>query len=305
MSLNSEIRTFDALNEEAKRQNKLHRIIVMIELGDLREGILPGTLVEHYKHAFSLSNIEVVGIGANLGCVSGAVPNIDQFTQLMLYRELLELKFDRKLPLISAGTSSVLPLLIQGELPHGINHFRIGEAIFLGTDLINGGTLPGYRDDGILVEVNVVEVKNKSLVPLGETTDMTPFEAFQDTDGPPGSRGYRAIVTLGQLDTEVQGLRPCNPNHQIAGASSDLTVVNIGDNPENLQVGDKIAFRPNYGAFLRLMTCPYIDKFVEPTLASFEEEQNGSSEMHSVPRTIDLNSELDGSDSSAVETNSA
>ena len=98
VSLNSEIKIILALNEEAKRQDKIHRIIIMIELGDLREGILPGSLVEFYDSIFRLSNIEVLGIGANLGCMSGTVPNVDQMMQLSLYRELLELKFERELP---------------------------------------------------------------------------------------------------------------------------------------------------------------------------------------------------------------
>ncbi|MCD6249237.1 MAG: alanine racemase [candidate division Zixibacteria bacterium] len=97
VSLNSEIEVINSLNEQARKLNKTHRIIIMIELGDLREGILPGSLIKFYEQVFELSNIEVIGIGANLGCLAGAVPNIDQFTQLALYRELLELKFKRKL----------------------------------------------------------------------------------------------------------------------------------------------------------------------------------------------------------------
>ncbi|MCK4656235.1 MAG: alanine racemase, partial [candidate division Zixibacteria bacterium] len=123
VSLNSEIEVIKILNEEAERLNKIHRIIIMIELGDLREGILPGSLTRFYEQVFELPNIEVIGIGANLGCLAGAVPNVDQFTQLSLYRELLELKFRRKLPMISGGSSSVLPLLLEGTLPKAINHF--------------------------------------------------------------------------------------------------------------------------------------------------------------------------------------
>lgn len=38
ISLNSEYKTIKVLNEEAKRQNKTHKIILMVDLGDLREG---------------------------------------------------------------------------------------------------------------------------------------------------------------------------------------------------------------------------------------------------------------------------
>lgn len=296
VSLNSETRIIDALNAEAKRQNKIHRIIVMIELGDLREGILPGTLVEFYKYVFELSNIEVLGIGANLGCLAGTVPNVDQLMQLVLYRELLELKFEKEMTMISAGSSAVLPLLFRNQVPKSVNHFRIGEAVFLGTDLVNGGTLPDLRDDAFTLEAEIVEIKEKGLVPLGETTSMTPFEIMnQDDDIAPGQRGYRAVVTVGQLDTDIAGLTPINTAHKVAGASSDVSVVNLGNNPARLKVGDHIRFRPSYGALVRLMLGKYIDKVVTPSVESFSRDLNQKD-------TIELPPVIEPSDETEMQT---
>ena len=269
VSLNTELEVIKEINAEAARRNKLHRVIVMIELGDLREGILPGSLVKVYREVFDLPNIELIGIGANLGCLSGTVPSIDQLMQLVLYRELLELKFDHKIPLISAGSSAVLPMLLEGRLPRAMNHFRVGESIFLGTDLINGGTLKGLRDDVVLLEAEVVELKEKSLVPLGETADLAPFKQIEADSPSPGQRGYRAVVTIGQLDADISSLRPVNPEHQIAGASSDLTVVNLGSNPKGLRVGDSISFRVGYSAFVRLMSNPYTERRIERGLQEY------------------------------------
>ena len=272
VSLNSEIEVIKILNEETERLDKIHKIIIMIELGDLREGILPGSLTRFYEQVFRLPNIEVIGIGANLGCLAGAVPNVDQFTQLALYRELLELKFQRKLPMISGGSSSVLPLLLEGGLPKAINHFRIGEAIFLGTDLVNGGTLPGLRDDVVLLEAEIAEIKEKGLVPLSETASMTPFESTDaEEDLSPGQRGYRALISVGQLDTDIAGLTPVNPEHRIAGASSDITVINLGNDTGGLKIGDSIKFRVNYSAMLRLMVGKYVAKKVIPPLDEFKD----------------------------------
>jgi len=274
VSLNSEIEIIRALGKEAARQGKTHSIVIMIELGDLREGILPGTLVKFYKGIFDLPNIQVLGIGAQIGCLAGAVPSVDQVAQLLLYRELLELKFNHKLPLISAGSSIFLPLLQEASLPRGMNHYRIGEALFLGTDLVHGGTLKGLRDDVILLEAEIAEIKQKSLVTLGETVHSQPFEptvSDGDESQPmmPGQRGYRALVTVGQIDTDVAGLTPVNPAHQIAGASSDITVVNLGDDPGGLGIGDTITFKPNYSAFVRLMNDSYIAKKITPSLDEF------------------------------------
>jgi len=269
VSLNTEFGIIEALNREAGRQDKLHRIIIMVELGDLREGVLPGSLVPLYERVADLDNIEVLGIGSNLGCLSGAVPSLEKFSQLAMFHELLQLKFDRPLPLISGGTSAVIPLLRDGLLPREINHFRVGESVFLGSDLVHGDSLAGLRDDAITLEVEVVEVKEKSLSPQGETTDMTPFEEFAVPNYEPGSRGYRAVITVGQLDTEVRGLTPLNQDYEIVGASSDLTVVHVGDNPDHLAPGSIIKFRPSYGALVRLMAGKYIDKFVSPSVAEF------------------------------------
>lgn len=277
VSLNSETEVIESLNAEARKQDKVHRVIIMIELGDLREGVLPGSLVKFYDHVFQLSNIEVLGIGANLACLSGTVPSIDQLTQLILYRELLELKFGRKLPLISAGSSVVLPLLLDGRVPKAMNHFRIGEAVFLGTDLVNGGTLKNLRDDAVLLEAEIAEIKEKSLIPMGETTARTPFEIVNDTDVSPGQRGYRALLTVGQLDTEVSGLTTMEASHQIAGASSDLIVVNIGEDAGGLSIGDTMKFKLNYSALLRLMAGKYLVKVLQPNIDDFlgDHEEDG------------------------------
>ncbi len=261
-SLNSELETIIRLDEAAAQHGTRHHIIIMIELGDLREGILPGTLVEFYESVFRLPHIEVFGIGTNLGCLSGVPPSPDQLMQLVLYRELLELKFNKRLPLISAGSSVVLPMLMDGQVPKAVNHFRIGEALFLGTDLLQGGTLPGFRDDVILLEAEIVELKEKGLTTQGDASTTSPFPSVGELEVLPFQRGFRALVDMGQLDADVAGLTPTNSDHQIAGASSDITVVNLGKNPENLSVGSKITFRMNYAALLRLMSSHYVPKCV-------------------------------------------
>jgi ornithine racemase len=270
VSLNTELGTVKRLDQVAREQDKVHRVLLMIELGDLREGILPGALTKLYNEIFQLRNIDIFGIGANLGCFSGTVPSVDQLMQLILYRELLELKFQRKLPVISAGSSVVLPFLLEGQVPRAINHYRVGEAILLGTDLINGGTIEGLRDDGFILEAEIIEMKEKSLTPSGETMeDIVPFpvsEGQVEQERIPGQRGYRAVVTVGGLDTEISGLLPVNQDYQIAGASSDVTVLNVGDNPEGLSTGDTVYFKMGYSTMVRLMNNSYTERVMRDSL---------------------------------------
>ncbi len=272
ISLNSEIEVIRALGVAAQRHGRVHNIIIMIELGDLREGILPGSLVNFYEQVFNMPAIRVLGIGAQIGCLAGSVPSVDQVAQLILYRELLELKFRQKLPVISAGSSVFLPLVLQGRLPRGLNHFRIGEAVFLGTDLVGGGRLEGLRDDVVVLEGEIAEIKEKNLVPMCEVGTATPFHGLigSTPEGhSPGKRGFRALVTIGEIDTDVAGLTPLNPSFQIAGATSDIIVVNIGENTEHIRLGDTIKFKCSYSAFVRLMNDNYITKRVLPDPEDF------------------------------------
>jgi len=301
VSLNSELRVIDEIDRVAGEVGKTHRIIVMIELGDLREGILPGSLIGFYEHVFKLDHVEVLGIGANLGCLAGIVPTVDQMMQLALYRELLELKFGHSLQMISAGSSAVLPMLLEGRVPKAINHFRIGEAVFLGTNLVHGGILPDLRDDGFILESEIVEIKEKSLAMQTDSSGISTFEPISTEEFAPGQRGYRALLAVGQLDADVKGLTPIHPDVQLAGASSDVTVVNLGDNPDGLKVGDSLKFRPAYSALVRLMIGKYIKKTVTPNVGEFTRfasEQDG----FDLPPVVTSSSKLDSDQQQTPET---
>ncbi|MBN2723259.1 MAG: alanine racemase [Deltaproteobacteria bacterium] len=285
LSLNSEIRIIRELGKEAVRQKKIHNIIIMIELGDLREGITPGTLTEFYKEIFQTPGIKVQGLGAQIGCLAGATPNEDQVAQLGLYRELLELKYHHKMKFTSAGSTIFLPSLFEGGRYPAINHYRIGEALFLGTNLISGGRIPSLRNDVVLLEAEIAEIKEKNLTTTSAVGISAPFESPLTEQHEPGKRGHRALVTVGNLDTDVSGLKPVVEEYSVAGGSSDITVVNMGTNPNNLTVGDTITFKTSYSAFLGLMNDPYIPKVVNPPLSEFRKNLLGKWEVE-IPRTI-------------------
>ncbi len=155
-------------------------------------------------------------------------------------------------------------LLHRGRLPKAINHFRIGEAALLGTNLVKGGLLEGLNNDVFTLEAEIVEIKEKGLTPLGETTSLTPFLPLAENSYAPGQRGFRAILSVGQLDTDCGNLTPRDPDFRIAGASSDVVVVNLGDNDRQLAIGDSIRFRLGYSALVRIMSGRYIEKIILP-----------------------------------------
>jgi len=73
----------------------------MIEMGELREGVMGDAFIDFYESVFNLSNIEVVGIGTNLSCLYGVLPNQDKLIQLSLYEQLIEAKFNKNIPYVS------------------------------------------------------------------------------------------------------------------------------------------------------------------------------------------------------------
>ena len=74
ISLNSEISVIESLSKSALKYNVTHKVILMVELGDLREGIMPDDLESVVKSTLEMGGIELVGIGANLACHGGIKP---------------------------------------------------------------------------------------------------------------------------------------------------------------------------------------------------------------------------------------
>ena len=132
------------------------------------------------------------------------------------------------------------------------------------------------RGDAIVLEAEIAEIKKKGLVPLAETTSMAPFISEVNEETSPGQRGFRALISIGNLDTEISGLTPVNPQYSISGSSSDITVVNIGEDRDGLKVGDTIQFRPNYAAFVRLMNGKYLEKVVQPSVEQYKNNREAN-----------------------------
>jgi predicted amino acid racemase len=235
----------------------------MVELGDLREGVMGDDLVDFYEKVFRLPNIKVIGLGANLNCLHGVMPNQDKLVQLCLYKQIIELKFGREIPWISGGTTVTLPLMLQGRLPKGINHFRVGEALFFGKNLFTGHTIEGMYDDVFELFAEVIDVTRKPAVPHGDFGENPYGDTAEVDESLYGQENVRAILDVGTLDISPQYLLPRNQRLEIGGASSDMLILDLGEqNKENLRVGDYIRFRLKYMGALHLLKSKYIGKEV-------------------------------------------
>jgi predicted amino acid racemase len=260
ITFNTELETIFALNDMAKSIDKIHEVVIMIEMGDLREGVMRDDLLDFYEEVFNLKNIEIVGIGTNLNCLNGVMPSEDKLIQLSLYSQLIEARFKRKLKWVTAGTSVVFPLLPAGLLPIGINHFRIGETLFFGNDIVRHEPIEGMRQDIFTLEAEVLEVQEKPMTPSGiiGTNVAGNSPAYEMVDV--GKTSFRALLDVGLLDIADSDISPLITQFTVEGASSDMIVINLGKNDQKIKVGDLIPFRINYMGALRLLNSNYIEK---------------------------------------------
>lgn len=261
VSLNTSLITIDALNKAASEVGKIHKIIIMIEMGELREGVLRENVINFYNSVFDMSNIEVIGIGTNLGCMYGIQPTYDKLIQLTMLREIIEVKFGRKIELVSAGSSITLPLVSDRYFPKGRSHLRIGEAAFMGTSPFDNKRFKDLSTEAFEFRSYIIELKQKYLSPDGQISDSAIGHVNDDLLSK-NEKAYKAVMDFGLIDVDVKNLKPIRPNTIFVGTSSDMTVFSLGENKEALKVGDSLHFKPDYTGVARIMTSKFVTKNV-------------------------------------------
>ncbi|MBN1983614.1 MAG: alanine/ornithine racemase family PLP-dependent enzyme [Chitinivibrionales bacterium] len=261
MSLNSELSVINALSDEAVKRGTIHRIILMVDLGDLREGIMPGDLLPTAEAAARLPGVKIIGLGTNLTCYGGVIPSTENLGRLVAHAAAVEKSIGYKLTILSGGNSSSIPLLLDGTLPSPINHLRIGEAIVLGRDTVFRQPIPETYQDAFVLCAEIIELKEKPTLPQGELCEdaFGNKPVFIDR----GNR-LRAILAIGRQDVAIEGLSPLSPGAFILGASSDHLIVDVTDVARKLSVGMRLSFSLNYAALLAAMTSPYVTKKFVP-----------------------------------------
>lgn len=251
VSLHTETTVLEALDRSSE---KGHQVMLMVDLGDLREGVAPENIMELGRFCRGLKNIVVTGLGANFSCFSGLIPTEEKLQELVDLAS--RLREDCRLPVeyISGGNSSSLHLLYHGKIPAGVNHLRIGEGILLGRETLTGSVLPKLYSDTFLVEAEVLQCQWKTDQPHGET-GRDAFGRVPST--PVVGAGWRVLLAIGHQDTPLDGLTPTEPGLVVLGGSSDYMVL---ASDHKLKIGQIIRFYPNYWSLLGMMTSPYVTK---------------------------------------------
>lgn len=248
ISLNSDIAVMKELNRQAALQNKIHKVILMKDLGDLREGfwemeefLEAALLAEHLEY------LEFMGIGTNLGCYGAIEATVEKMEELVRCAEAVEAKIGRRLELISAGNTFSYPRVLEGDMPERINHIRIGEAMLLARDLQDlwGYDLSHMHQDVFRLQAEILEVRDKPTQPIGKVL----YDAFgQQPEHEDRGIRRRALLGVGKVDYVYEDqLLPVDQDIQILGASSDHTILDVEDCKHRYQVGDIVEFQMFYG----------------------------------------------------------
>ncbi len=264
LSLNSELSVIAALSDAAARRGRLHGVLLMVDLGDLREGIWPDELIPVVQEVMQLPGVRIEGLGANLACFSGVVPTEDNMNRLVALAETVEKHFAITLRWVSGVNSSGLDLMASGRMPRRINHARIGEAILLGRETVNRRPWPETHQDAFVLHAEVLELKRKPSLPVGQRSQDA-FGKLPDIE----DRGERerALLNVGREDVDVEGITPDDSRLTVLGGSSGYLVVDVTATGGDIRVGDELNFSLNYSALVAAMTSEYVKKrFVQAAL---------------------------------------
>ncbi|WZL73898.1 ornithine racemase Orr [Clostridiaceae bacterium 35-E11] len=259
ISLNSEYKTIKALSEKAIEKNKVHKVILMVDLGDLREGVWNTKAVAYIKDIVHLKGVELIGIGTNLTCYGGVLPSVENLGLLSNIAKEIEKVYNIKLEVVSGGNSSSVYLVQNRQIPDEINHLRFGEAILFGTEFAYGQRIENTYGDAFKLYAEVVELKEKPSVPTGEIG----LDAFGEkpTFVDRGIR-KRAILGIGKQDIRIENIRPVDGKVIVIGASSDHLIIDITDSEKQYDIGDVVEFDIHYTGMLTAMTSEYVQKVI-------------------------------------------
>jgi predicted amino acid racemase len=255
ISLNSDITVLKQLSNVAKKIGNVHKVIIMVEMGDLREGVPQEQLDPVLVKASKLKGLEIYGLGMNLACYGGIVPTEEKLIEFSEFVDKMEQKLEFPLKLISGGNSANIPLLLNSQKITKVNNLRIGEGILLGLETVNRTPIPNTYQDAFILEAEIIELNEKPSIPDGEISQNAFGETpvFED-------KGIikRGILAVGRQDVIIEGLKPFDDKISILGSSSDHIIFQT--KLDSIKVGDIIKFHMDYGGLLHLCTSQYVKK---------------------------------------------
>jgi len=244
-SINSEADVLRALSSAAVRAGRSHGVLVAIETGDRREGVMVEDAADLCRLVLDLPGLHLAGVATGLGCLCGVLPTAENQEAFGKIVEDLQRDLGLTFPMVSAGHTGNLHLVMNGHVPACFNQMRVGAGILFAEDETTGIDLPIPHRDAFRVYAEVVELKDKPSAPDGEVG----IDALcRINEWPDLGVRRRAILSMGELDASVRFMKPCLAGAFVVGASSDHLVVDVTDADAAVRVGDELEFVASYTA---------------------------------------------------------
>ena len=253
-SYNTEKSTILKLASAALKEGTEHHVILMLEMGDMREGILPENLEDFASWVIATPGVALKGIAANFACMRNVAPTGADMALLSGLADQVEGTCGPFVGLVSGGGSANLPWALGEGSTGRVNNLRIGEAILLGTDPVTGHPITGLHTDAFALIAEVIETRLKPSAMPTRSPEPAMLKLVHSDD-----HRTRTILAVGQQDTDASGLM--FPQGTVfIGATSDHTVIDTSQTA--VSVGSKMKMGMNYSALMRAMSAPDIAKVV-------------------------------------------
>lgn len=260
ISLNSDLETVRQINQVCRQKDKTHQ--VMVELGDLREGVYDDQELVHMVKTIEedLDYVHLRGIATNLGCYGSILPTPEKTQELVDKADLVNQAIGREIDYISGGATTTYPLVARGVIPKAVNEMRIGTAFFI-NDYDPVFEYKFHDHEAISIQAQIIEIKDKPTYPIG-TIGINAFGEKPHYE----DRGIRkrAIIAVGRQDIgDCSHLLPFDDKIEIVGGSSDHTILDIQDSSKDYQVGDIVDFHMEYETMMMAFQSQSVEKVFE------------------------------------------
>ena len=252
-----------ALARAARRAGRRPRLILMVDVGNLREGVLPDAVAGVVTRILELPHVDLIGLGTSVGCFGGYLANERDLQRLVHVAATVSAATGHHFRTLSAGSGTMLlELAAAGSMPPEINQLRIGAAFLVGDQPPTGRPLPALHQDAFLMRGEILELARKPSLPQAPTGSdaFGRTVAFEDL----GERN-RALLDFGMTDVDVYALTPRSAGVRVLGATSNYTICDVTECPECLRVGSHLDFRMAYSAMARAMASVHTPKTLVPT----------------------------------------
>lgn len=247
VSVQTTLSSLVELERICAQKKKQHGILLLVEFGDLREGVPAEELKGLLDFIRSCENLNLYAVGTNLSCFHGVEPDEKNMKKFLSLVESVE---DGELVTrISSGSSSHYQLVGAGKLPSRLNHLRIGELLFLGNETLEYSTVDGFHDSVFELEVQVLECFQRPLSPyngkIGKSAFKQDFLQANEISGKP----WQLVVDLGRKHCDPSDLQ-VSKTYSMMGSSSEYLVLRSATQSKP---GDWLKFSLNYKGWMRLL----------------------------------------------------